>query len=81
MPSTNVSRMSRNLMLLIVVLAALYLTLCGALYVFQRALIYYPQPRAIGTSETLLTLPVDDAQLQLLADTTRHAIEEATACA
>ena len=65
MPSTNVSRMSRNLMLLVVVLAALYLTLCAALYVFQRALIYYPQPRAVGTAASLLTLPVDDAQLQV----------------
>ena len=65
MSSTNVSRMSRNLMLLIVALAALYLMLCGALYVFQRALIYYPQPRAVGTAASVLTLPVGDAQLQV----------------
>ncbi|MBV6824605.1 alpha/beta hydrolase [Pseudomonas sp. PD9R] len=65
MSSTNVSRMSRNLMLLVVILAALYLMLCVALFVFQRALIYYPQPRAVGTAASLLTLAVDDAQVQV----------------
>lgn len=63
MPPTNVSRMSRTLVLLVVILAAVYLALCVALFVFQRALIYYPQPRAAGSAETLLTLPVDDAQV------------------
>lgn len=63
MPPTNVSRMSRTLVLLIVIVAALYLALCVALFVFQRALIYYPQPRAVGTSGTLLTLPVADARV------------------
>jgi pimeloyl-ACP methyl ester carboxylesterase len=57
--------MSRNLMLLVVIFAALYLTLCAALFVFQRALIYYPQPRAVGTPASLLTLPVVDAQVQV----------------
>ena len=63
MPPTNVSRMSRTLVLLVVIVAASYLALCVALFVFQRALIYYPQPRAIGTAGTLLTLPVADAQV------------------
>jgi pimeloyl-ACP methyl ester carboxylesterase len=53
-------------MLLVVILAALYLALCAALFVFQRALIYYPQPRAFGSAETLLILPVDDAQILVL---------------
>jgi pimeloyl-ACP methyl ester carboxylesterase len=57
--------MSRTLMSLIVILAALYLALCAALFVFQRALIYFPQPRAVGTPATLLTLPVDDVQVQV----------------
>lgn len=60
---TNVSRMSRTLMLVVVILVALYLALCAALFVFQRALIYYPQPRDAGSSAALLTLPVDDAQV------------------
>jgi pimeloyl-ACP methyl ester carboxylesterase len=55
--------MSRNLVLLVVILAAAYLSLCAALYVFQRSLIYYPQPRAAGSAQTVLTLPVDDAQV------------------
>jgi len=63
MPPTNVSRMSRTLVLLIVIVAASYLALCVALFVFQRALIYYPQPRAVGTTATLLTLPVAEAQV------------------
>jgi pimeloyl-ACP methyl ester carboxylesterase len=63
MPPTNVSRMSRTLLLLVVIVAALYLALCVALFVFQRALIYYPQPRAVGTDATLLTLPTADAQV------------------
>ena len=63
MPPTNVSRMSRTLMYLIVIVAALYLALCAALFVFQRALIYFPQPRAVGTPDTLLTLSVADAQV------------------
>ncbi|WP_419710973.1 alpha/beta hydrolase [Pseudomonas sp. NFX224] len=63
MPPTNVSRMSRTLVLLVVIPAAVYLALCVALFVFQRSLIYYPQPRAVGSTETLLTLPVDDAQV------------------
>lgn len=63
MPPTNVSRMSRTLVLLVVIVAALYLVLCVALFVFQRALIYYPQPRTVGNAATLLTLPVADAQV------------------
>ncbi|MHC8367310.1 alpha/beta hydrolase [Pseudomonas sp. ZT5P21] len=64
MPPTNVSRMSRLLMYLIVIVAALYLALCLALFVFQRALIYFPQPAAIVAPETLLTLSVADTQVQ-----------------
>lgn len=63
MPFPNVSRMSRNLMLLVVILVAMYLALCAALFIFQRALIYYPQPRAAGTSASLLTLKVDGTQV------------------
>ncbi|NUT79141.1 hypothetical protein HNO86_29270 [Pseudomonas sp. C1C7] len=64
MPPTNVSRMSRTLVLPVVLLAALYLALCAALFVFQRALIYYPQPRG-DTSAPLLSLTVDDVQVNV----------------
>ena len=49
MSPTKVSRMPRTLVLIVVILAALYLALCAALFVFQRALIYFPQPSAIET--------------------------------
>ena len=63
MPPINVSRMSRTLIFLVVIAVALYLALCAALFVFQRALIYYPQPRSVDTADSLLTLPVDEAQV------------------
>ncbi|HEF4759633.1 TPA: alpha/beta hydrolase [Pseudomonas putida] len=56
--------MSRTLVLAVVILAALYLALCAALFVFQRALIYYPQPRA-DSSAPLLSLSVDDVQVNV----------------
>lgn len=55
--------MPRTLVSLFALVAALYLGLCAALFVFQRALIYHPQPRAIGTSATILKLPVADADV------------------
>ena len=63
MSSTKLSRMSRTLMSLFAFVAVAYLVLCAALFVFQRALIYYPQPRTIDAPETLLTLQVADAQV------------------
>lgn len=64
MPPTNVSRMSRTLVLLVILLAVLYLALCAALFVFQRALIYYPQPRT-DASAPVLSLPVDDQRIEV----------------
>ncbi|MHC8305597.1 alpha/beta hydrolase [Pseudomonas sp. PB3P13] len=63
MPTSNVSRMSRTLMYIVAIVVVLYLALCGALFVFQRSLIYFPQPRAVGGAETLMTLAVADAQV------------------
>ncbi|RON17218.1 hypothetical protein BK660_25160 [Pseudomonas brassicacearum] len=65
MSPPKVSRMFRTLALIVVILAALYLALCAALFVFQRALIYYPQPSALATPASLLTLNVEDAQVQV----------------
>ncbi|CAI8973965.1 Hydrolase_4 domain-containing protein [Pseudomonas sp. IT-P44] len=65
MPPTHASRMSRPLMYLIIIVTALYLALCIALFVFQRALIYFPQPATLGAPETRLTLSVADAQVQV----------------
>ncbi|AYC31595.1 hypothetical protein D3880_03935 [Pseudomonas cavernae] len=55
--------MSRTLVSLFALVAVLYLGLCAALFVFQRALIYHPQPRAIGAPATLLKLSVADADV------------------
>jgi len=65
MSPTKVSRMFRTLAFSIVIIAALYLALCAALFVFQRALIYFPQPNAVDTPASLLTLTVEDAQVQV----------------
>lgn len=65
MAPPNVSRMSRILMSVVVIAAVLYLALCIALWVFQRSLIYFPQPAALTTPASLLTLSVADAQVQV----------------
>jgi pimeloyl-ACP methyl ester carboxylesterase len=39
-------------------LVILYVGLCGLLYIFQRSLIYYPQPRSNRNGITLMTLQV-----------------------
>lgn len=54
--------MSRILSLLALV-AALYVAICVAVWVFQRGLIYFPQPLAINHPDTLLKLPVDDTEV------------------
>ena len=40
-----------------------YAGLCAAMYFFQRALLYYPQPRAVTASESTMKLPVDGAEV------------------
>jgi pimeloyl-ACP methyl ester carboxylesterase len=55
--------MLRILISLFVVAAILYLGACAVLYALQRSLIYYPQPRSVGTPATILKLPVADADV------------------
>ncbi len=40
-----------------------YAALCGALVLFQRKLIYFPQPRALAAAESAVVLQVPDARL------------------
>ncbi|MDA7087321.1 alpha/beta hydrolase [Pseudomonas sp. SA3-5] len=54
--------MSRILPLL-AVLAAVYVAICVAVWMFQRSLIYFPQPLTISRPDTLLRLAVDDAEV------------------
>src|ERR1035437_9267466 len=52
-------RLARRIFLIMVVVAAvLFAGLCGALFAFQRSLIYYPQPGSNQQARTLMTLPV-----------------------
>jgi pimeloyl-ACP methyl ester carboxylesterase len=44
-------------------IAALYLALCIALYLLQRSMIYFPQPRHAPPGTPLLTFPVDGRQV------------------
>lgn len=56
----------RRVFLIIVAAAAvLYVGLCGALFAFQRSLIYYPQPRWNSEASTLMALPVGTTTVQV----------------
>jgi len=44
---------------------ALYVLLCVALFVFQRSLIYYPQPRFNSSGSELLTLPLASGEVRV----------------
>lgn len=52
------------IMVTVISVATLYLGLCCLLYVSQRSLIYYPQPR-LNTDSMLMTLPVGAAQVHV----------------
>jgi uncharacterized protein len=55
--------MSRTLLILVAFVVIGYLALCVALFVFQRSLIYYPQPRALVGNANMITMPVDEGQV------------------
>jgi pimeloyl-ACP methyl ester carboxylesterase len=61
--------MSRKLMSLVALIVIVYLLLCAALFVFQRSLIYFPQPGAINSAVTPLKMP--DAEIRV--STREHA--------
>lgn len=52
---------------LVAVVALAYLGLCGALFLFQRNLIYFPQPRSPSSGATTLILPSDEGQILVTA--------------
>jgi pimeloyl-ACP methyl ester carboxylesterase len=58
--------MSRNLMSLVALIVAVYLVLCAALFFFQRSLIYFPQPNAVTSADSQLTLSMPDAQVSVI---------------
>ncbi len=56
--------MSRILISLVALIIALYLVLCGALFVFQRSLIYFPRPdNAVATPDSRMKLSMPDADV------------------
>lgn len=58
-----ISRMLRILISLLALAAILYLLACLLLFVFQRSLIYFPQPRSMGSATTVLELSEPDAKV------------------
>lgn len=50
-------------MSLVVFIVAVYLVLCAALFVFQRSLIYFPQPAAVTSEDSRLKLSMPDAEV------------------
>lgn len=55
--------MTRVLLIAAVVVAGAYALLCLLLFAFQRSLLYFPQPRAIASATSTMTLRSDDAEL------------------
>jgi pimeloyl-ACP methyl ester carboxylesterase len=55
--------MSRIVIVIFAAIALVYLGLCVALFLYQRSLLYFPQPRVPGNIAPTLTLSVDGAEL------------------
>ena len=52
-------------MLLVSIAFACYATACLALFAFQRALLYFPQPKSFGDAASTMHLAVEGAQLDV----------------
>ena len=55
--------MKRAMYIVLIAIATAYLAVCGAMFVFQRSLIYYPQPRTVTAPESTMKLHVDGAEI------------------
>jgi pimeloyl-ACP methyl ester carboxylesterase len=55
--------MKRAMYIVLIAIAIAYLGVCGVMFVFQRSLIYYPQPRSVTAPESTMKLQVDGAEL------------------
>jgi pimeloyl-ACP methyl ester carboxylesterase len=53
----------RSIVSFIAFVAVIYIALCVLLFVFQRSLLYYPQPRARGERSATMALSVSGAEL------------------
>ncbi len=61
----SLARQRRMKIAVVVILA--YCGLCAALFLYQRKLIYLPQPRTPVSGATVITLPVDGARVLVTA--------------
>lgn len=68
--------MPRMALTALAVLAFAYAVACAALFVFQRSLIYFPQPRSSDADASLLELPVDGEKVLVSSRPSggRHAL-------
>ncbi len=55
--------MKHALYILSVVLIVGYAGVCLAMYLLQRSLLYFPQPRTVTAAESTMRLPVDGAEI------------------
>ena len=55
----------RALAWLLLAAISVYALACLGLYVTQRSLIYFPQPRAFGSADNIMKLPVEGAQINV----------------
>jgi pimeloyl-ACP methyl ester carboxylesterase len=53
----------RKMLAFITFLALIYIALCALLFFQQRSMIYFPKPRTVIDGSTMLTLPVDGADV------------------
>ena len=67
--------MPRWILILAATPALLYVGLCALIFVLQRSLIYYPQPRFAAVGTETMTLEVDQARV--LVTTSPHDGPEA----
>ena len=66
MPFNNmnsINPMSHTILTLAISVTFVYLGLCAALFIFQRSLIYFPQPRSLDRGVVTITLQVDGAEV------------------
>jgi uncharacterized protein len=61
--------MQHPLLLLLFLVPLTYAGLCTALFLFQRSLIYFPQPRSLGEKTSAIEMPVIDGKLIVTVQT------------
>src|ERR1700730_8767552 len=59
------SCLARNVGLLLGIVAFMYAAVCLVLFAMQRSMIYYPQPGAAESPDSMLTIPVHGATLRV----------------